>query len=576
MLKGPPLHSHSCRRAALAAPLELVALGCASGEVLLVRLAPPLGPDDGAPGGGDGGGDGPHGRGLLGRTPSLGGRAPAAARPQQQRQLSGALSGVFPFGAAGYGGAADAGALVRTLHLGDWGHGPAQTGAVGALDWAPDCRALAVGYARQGLVVWSASGCRLLSTARQRDAAWTPRAAAAAAAPAPGGAAGGGGGSGGGSGMDGGVQALAWGPLGYSLVLACGPPGPAALGSGALQSGGGGAFQGSGGGGARGAPGGAALFEVQFAKAPRGSHRVAQVAGGGEGGSGELHLLQAADRLLLISDAAHAARGAPWHASDAAGGGGARGGGGGGANGGAGGSDLSVSHVPLPAGYLESNWPLVHAAAAPGGGEVAAAGRRGLAVHSRHSGRWRLFGDVSQVRPPAGAASEYLCAQVLHSGWCGWMRQPKARASSCARPQPSHPATLPRPAPGAARRVRGPRLARQLRGCVLRTRSRPRRRRRRRAAAATAAAGLSWQCWRHHRHGRAPRGPRERGRRARRRGAAARFPQAPPQLRFARCVVRPEAGERLGPGASRVGSTPFRKPAAALLGRFLRYPCPGS
>jgi hypothetical protein len=68
------------------------------------------------------------------------------------------------------------------------------------------------------------------------------------------------------------------------------------------------------------------------------------------------------------------------------------------------GSDLSVTHVPLPAAYLEANWPVVHAAAAPGGGEVAAAGRRGLAVFSRTSGRWRLFGDVSQVwQPRAGA-----------------------------------------------------------------------------------------------------------------------------------------------------------------------------
>ncbi|KAJ9523815.1 hypothetical protein QJQ45_020002 [Haematococcus lacustris] len=40
--------------------------------------------------------------------------------------------------------------------------------------WAPDCRALAVGYATQGVVVWSPSGCRLLSSLRQVDPSQRP------------------------------------------------------------------------------------------------------------------------------------------------------------------------------------------------------------------------------------------------------------------------------------------------------------------------------------------------------------------------------------------------------------------
>jgi hypothetical protein len=67
--------------------------------------------------------------------------------------------------------------LVRSLELHDWGHTPQQTGRVASLAWAPDCRALAVGFSRQGLVLWTPSGCRLLCTLRQ-PAPETPRGSA--------------------------------------------------------------------------------------------------------------------------------------------------------------------------------------------------------------------------------------------------------------------------------------------------------------------------------------------------------------------------------------------------------------
>ena len=44
-----------------------------------------------------------------------------------------------------------------------------------------------------------------------------------------------------------------------------------------------------------------------------------------------------------------------------------------------------------------TNFPLRHAALSPDGDDVAVAGGRGLALYSRRSARWRLFGDVSQV-----------------------------------------------------------------------------------------------------------------------------------------------------------------------------------
>lgn len=58
--------------------------------------------------------------------------------------------------------------------------------------------------------------------------------------------------------------------------------------------------------------------------------------------------------------------------------------------------DLFTLHVPLPASYCTANWPIVHAAMSVTG-DVAVSGRRGLAVYSQRGGRWKLFGDVSQV-----------------------------------------------------------------------------------------------------------------------------------------------------------------------------------
>lgn len=114
---------------------------------------------------------------------------------------------------------------------------------------------------------------------------------------------------------------------------------------------------------------------------------------------------QAADRLLLITDAAPLASRAPAAAAGAFGEiGGAGGGGAADAAAGGAANDLSVLHVPLPAHYCAANWPAVHAAASAHGGDVAVSGRRGLAVYSRHAERWRLFGDVTQVRRIAARA----------------------------------------------------------------------------------------------------------------------------------------------------------------------------
>jgi len=61
-------------------------------------------------------------------------------------------------------------------------------------------------------------------------------------------------------------------------------------------------------------------------------------------------------------------------------------------------TDLSVHHLKPPAAYVAANWPLQHAALSPDGVDVAVAGKRGLALYSRRSARWRLFGDVSHEK----------------------------------------------------------------------------------------------------------------------------------------------------------------------------------
>lgn len=92
----------------------------------------------------------------------------------------------------------------------------------------------------------------------------------------------------------------------------------------------------------------------------------------------EDRLLQISDRPLAIGDSNFASEGL----SEAA----------------VGSSDLAVHHLKPPSSYVAANWPLQHAAMSPDGVDIAVAGRRGLALYSRRSARWRLFGDVSHEK----------------------------------------------------------------------------------------------------------------------------------------------------------------------------------
>jgi hypothetical protein len=296
---------------------QLIALGTASGAVHLLRLHPPAAtPADpaAAPAG--------TSAAALARTSSssLSAAAAAAAVAEIRRQSS---SGGLPRQAQ----ALPAELLVRTLELHDWGHTAQQTGAVASLAWAPDCRALAVGFSRQGLVLWTPSGCRLLCTLRQ-PAPETPRASAlsgrqtnamqgsnsaaavdagsAAEATASEAAAD----SNHSSSLpgeqqqqgqqhqqvsvDGAVDCLAWGVNGYQLMLANRLP--ASTGSSS-----------------------SCLYELSLAKSLRHHHRVSHAvpAGGGAGAAGlgvaqlgeELHVLQVrrgAEPAANVSSDTHA------------------------------------------------------------------------------------------------------------------------------------------------------------------------------------------------------------------------------------------------------------------------------
>jgi hypothetical protein len=205
--------------------------------------------------------------------------------------------------------------LVRSLDLLDWGHTVKQTGAVAALCWAPDNRALAVGFGRQGLVVWTPSGCRLLCTLRQPAPETPASGRTSAASPfrpdssgsnlqplsvgstSEVGTANGvsGGGSSGSSllrlqhpgvvSVDGSVLCLAWGVDGYQLVLAGHAPSPGS--SGNSHS------------GSSGSSSSVIMYELSLAKSLRHHHRVTH-ATAADGGSGpgvaqlgdELHVLQ--------------------------------------------------------------------------------------------------------------------------------------------------------------------------------------------------------------------------------------------------------------------------------------------
>lgn len=81
-------------------------------------------------------------------------------------------------------------------------------------------------------------------------------------------------------------------------------------------------------------------------------------------------------------------------------------------------ADLRVVHLRLPAAYLAASWPLMHAATSADGMDIAVAGRHGLALYSRRSGKWRLFGDVSQEREINVHVSQLPSLALIYLAFC--------------------------------------------------------------------------------------------------------------------------------------------------------------
>jgi len=122
---------------------------------------------------------------------------------------------------------------------------------------------------------------------------------------------------------------------------------------------------------------------------------------------------------------------------------------------------LPAKPRPAQAAYAAANWPLAHAALSADGADVAVAGARGLALYSRRSGRWRLFGDVSQERELAVAHLLWLprvvavCAATAAAPRCCCTRACTWTARRCLRATRSRrraaprlpPADCPPPAP---------------------------------------------------------------------------------------------------------------------------------
>mmetsp|Transcript_2958 Transcript_2958/g.13937 ORF Transcript_2958/g.13937 Transcript_2958/m.13937 type:complete len:1132 (-) Transcript_2958:4097-7492(-) len=94
--------------------------------------------------------------------------------------------------------------LLRRLTLSSWYFVPGEVGRVTRMQWSDDGVALAVGWQKQGLVVWSVSGCRLVWTLPQVGSA-------VASSPTIGRK------SSKGEALSDGVKELLWGPFGLSL-----------------------------------------------------------------------------------------------------------------------------------------------------------------------------------------------------------------------------------------------------------------------------------------------------------------------------------------------------------------------
>lgn len=257
---------------------------------------------------------------------------------------------------------------LKSMSLIDWGHSAQITGAVKDIQWSRDCTAFAVGYSACGVAVWTPSGCRLMCSLPQtssKSSTFLPPRQSRSQVPALDQTEIISNGSGNLLPLHWGVSALAWGPYQYRLWVTQ---------YGAPQE----------------------LWEVKFVQAPIRNHKVArsqdeQLLRPSPQNLEEMHLLQADDRILLVSEGVKppasvtGSQLSPMNSFDPYIGDDSQ-------------SDLAVRHILAPQNYLIENWPIAVTSVSPDSSDIAVAGSRGLALFSRRSEKWKLFGDVAQER----------------------------------------------------------------------------------------------------------------------------------------------------------------------------------
>lgn len=54
--------------------------------------------------------------------------------------------------------------------------------------------------------------------------------------------------------------------------------------------------------------------------------------------------------------------------------------------------------VQIPLSYLSGNYPIQYVSVSEDGKQIAVAGRYGCILYNRQMRRWRMFGDMNQVR----------------------------------------------------------------------------------------------------------------------------------------------------------------------------------
>jgi len=237
---------------------------------------------------------------------------------------------------------------LRTFSLRPWGIEPSAVGPVSCVRWSSDESALAVGWQRRGVSVWSIYGCRLMCTVSQMQSGKAELAMA-------------------------GVTTLCWSRDGFFLLIAD-------THRGILNASGNTARVPS----TTERP--AAFRQLGFVKNSLAANPTMSAGG--------RLILLGADRMYYLTWPKNKPTAAPGSAA-------AHDDSGGGDSGEAEPPEITWRHLPIPQSYLTANWPVQHVAVSRDGSQLAIAGERGVALYNMTTARWKLFGDEREERKVA-------------------------------------------------------------------------------------------------------------------------------------------------------------------------------